>query len=89
MDKIVIVEWMDTEDKLDWETIEEVKKYKCPTIYSVGWLIEDNKNHVKICMHDSEGDEDDKEVSTVSTIPKGMVKEIRIVWTKKSSQGGK
>lgn len=82
--KIVVVTWMDTEDKLDWETLSEVKKYTCPIIHSVGWFIEETADHVKICMHDSEGkDIDDREISTVSTIPKGMVKNIKTVYNKR------
>jgi hypothetical protein len=86
VNKIVIVTWFDTEDKLEWKSLKEVKKYKCPIIYSVGWLIEDTNEHIKICLHDSEGNSEDdceREVSTVSTIPRGMVKEVKTIWTKK------
>jgi hypothetical protein len=84
LDKIVLVIWEDIEDKLEWEHLDEVKKYKCPIIYSVGWLIEENKKYVKVCMHDASAKENNsKDVSTVSTIPRGVIKEIKIISTYK------
>jgi hypothetical protein len=75
-----MVIWEDIEDKLEWEHLEEVKKYKCPIIYSVGWLIEDNKKYVKICMHDASAKQNNsQDVSTVSTIPRGVIREIKLI----------
>ena len=76
-----MVIWEDIEDNLNWEHLDVVKKYKCPVIYSIGWLIEENKKYVKICMHDASlcKENDSKDVGTVSTIPKGAIKEIKTI----------
>ena len=87
MDKIVLVVWEDIEDVLDWESLEKVHKYKCPIIYSIGWLVEENKKYIKICMHDASAKENDsKDVSTVSTIPRGTIKEIKVISTYKKKE---
>jgi hypothetical protein len=67
---------------MEWTSIEEVKEYKSPMVESVGWLIEETKDNIKICLHNCNSEDG---ISTVSVIPKGMIREIKTIWTKKGS----
>ena len=68
---LVIVEWRDIVQTGGWEPHDEVE---CPSIQSVGWLLEnDNSDTIKIC--NTIVDDDDKRYG-ITAFPKGCVSKI-------------
>lgn len=71
--KIVEVTWEDTAGYSTWKTPESLEHENGIMVKSIGYLVERNKNHIKICGDWS--DQDDIHHATV--IPTGCVKKIR------------
>lgn len=74
MTDLVLVEWNDPTSHDDWTDIADVKKFKLGTLYSVGWLHEDN-GYYTIFPHVNMTN-DDKQTFGCITIPKASVLKV-------------
>tara|TARA_E500000318_G_scaffold99607_1_gene101761 strand:- start:462 stop:713 length:252 start_codon:yes stop_codon:yes gene_type:complete len=77
-DKLVLIKWIDARDVGDglWHSREEVESTASADMQSVGWVIHETENEIKISA-DVPLDPDDDEVGRSTVIPKGCVKEIK------------
>jgi len=66
---IVKIEWLDTLGVVGWHTCEEVEELKCPHITSVGFLVSEDNEAVKLTGMDAP----DSTKNVVQLIPKGCV----------------
>jgi hypothetical protein len=77
--KLVIVEWRDIIQTSGWEPHEDVR---CPTIRSVGWLVEqDDPTTIKICntlAPENFEDKGNKEYG-ITAFPKGCVTKLEFL----------
>jgi len=74
--KIVEVEWFDAQSSTESFTVEEIKQILKPLhTYSVGYLIEDNKDYIVLGFTDF----GNGLIKHHQCIPKGMVKNIKII----------
>lgn len=77
--KLVVVEWRDIIQTSGWEPQEEVV---CPTIKSVGWLVEHNDpSTIKICntlAPENFEDKGNKEYG-ITAFPKGCVVKLEFL----------
>jgi|TARA_R110000824_G_scaffold189406_3_gene370869 hypothetical protein len=73
---IVRIEWKDIIQTSGWESKDEVE---CPTIKSIGWLVEADRDTVKICntlaREDFSADKGLKEYG-ITAFPKGCIVKI-------------
>ena len=67
--KLVLIKWRDIIQTSDWTTAEEVS---CPSVTSVGWLIQDTEEEVKIGNTIGEDDV----FYGITAFPKGCVMDI-------------
>ena len=76
--KLVLINWLDARDVGDsqWHSREEVIDTKGADMKSVGWVVHETDNEIKISA-DIPLDPDDDEVGRSTVIPKGCVKEIK------------
>ena len=72
---IVIVEWRDAHNYLDWRDTDSIKKIKNHTqvVRSVGFLIEKNKREILLAF----GLSADGEVESTLAIPRDWCQKIR------------
>jgi|TARA_R110002020_G_scaffold194964_1_gene395884 hypothetical protein len=72
--KIVRVDWLDAmSDDNTWQDLKELKKQTLKSVYSVGWILaEDKKNIILI----SSFDEDAQSGGGGTVIPKSCIKNI-------------
>lgn len=69
VNKIVTIRWRDIVQHADWTPAEEVS---CPEFLSIGWLVEENEDEIKIG-----GTLDEKDTPFgITAFPKGCVLEI-------------
>lgn len=69
VNKIVTIRWRDIVQHADWTPAEEVS---CPEFLSIGWLVEENGDEIKIG-----GTLDEKDTPFgITAFPKGCVLEI-------------
>ena len=69
VNKIVTIRWRDIVQHADWTPAEEVS---CPEFLSIGWLVEENGDEIKIG-----GTLDEKGTPFgITAFPKGCVLEI-------------
>ena len=69
---IVQVIWIDAESSDMWEDIEDIKR-SCKPIRTVGYLIEDEEEHISVAM---QLDLENKNCSMVMTIPNFWIESI-------------
>ena len=80
MDKLILVEWVDAMDQENrWVTQEKAIKADVMTVISVGFLINENENIVTIIGDKDKNPNEDSEVGRVTTIPKGCIKNIKVL----------
>jgi len=72
--KLVAVDWLDAESVAGWRSMENVKELTSPVITTVGFLILNNDKIVVVVQSIADG-----EYLGCTTIPKGMVKRIKII----------
>jgi len=76
--QLLLVKWFDTYSSDRWQFIDEAKKWGAEKliIHSVGWLIDESKNHILLAG----GIQDNQEVAHLLVhIPKSnIVQKIRI-----------
>ena len=73
MDKeIVLIEWVDSKGMERWEYLDETQPMPPSVCYSVGFMVEDNKDYKTIALGLS-----DTQVLGRTTIPSGCIKSIR------------
>ena len=79
--KLVEIVWVDAVNYGDKYTAEEAAKMKLSEVHTVGYLLEETDEYVKMCGdHFSHvSDRDVEQFASVSLIPKGCVKSIRVV----------
>lgn len=77
-DKLVLIHWIDARDVGDsqWHSRTEVEETNGAYMKSVGWVIHETQNEIKISA-DIPSDPDDDEVGRTTVIPQGCVKEIK------------
>jgi len=81
---IVEVTWIDAEEhgEVGWNEIKEQLAYAkkpCPVMKSVGYMVFSNENHISLLSTIGV-----KECSTLEKIPRGFIRDIRMVTGKKS-----
>ncbi len=73
MDKdIVLIEWVDSKGMERWEYLDGLEPMPPCVCYSVGFLIEDNKDYKTIALGLS-----DTQVLGRTTIPTGCIKDLK------------
>lgn len=75
---IVLIEWIDAyECASGWLELEEALKTKPPTVYSIGFVLKEEKDYITICA--DLGREGDSDCGRVQVIPKTWVKKTILV----------
>jgi len=76
--KLVLINWLDARDVGDsqWHPRSEVEETKGADMKSVGWVIHETENEIKISA-DIPLDPEDDEVGRTTIIPRGCVKVIK------------
>jgi hypothetical protein len=81
--KLVIIKWRDVISDDSWTLPKDVE---CPTLYSVGWLVKDDEDTVKIAStldpDDFSGEVKDETKPVpygITAFPKGCVLEIKFI----------
>jgi len=69
--EIVLIEWVDSKGMERWEYLDEIKPMPPCVCFSVGFLIEDNKDYKTLALGISEN-----QVLGRTTIPAGCIKSI-------------
>ncbi len=78
MREIVLIEWMDSKGVNRWEYLDEIDTMPPCASYSVGFLIENNKDYKTIAIGLTE-----TQVLGRTTIPSGCIKSVRkLKWEK-------
>ena len=74
--KLVIIEWLDAQSMADggWQRRKDVEKLTPAVVKSVGWILEETKDHVTLIAHDG-----DTEVGGDFSIPKACIKKRRVL----------
>ena len=73
MDKdIVLVEWVDSKGMERWEYLDEIEPMPPCVCYTVGFIIEDNKDYKTLALGLSE-----TQVLGRTTIPSGCIRSIK------------
>jgi len=78
--EIVLIEWVDSKGLERWEYLDEIEPIPPCICYSVGFLIEDNKDYLTIALGLSE-----TQVLGRTTIPAGCIRNIRKLTTSSCS----
>jgi hypothetical protein len=74
----VIVEWKDAyEMESGWQTIEEAIKIRPPTIFSMGYVLKEEKEY--IILAGDVGRKGDSDCGRVQVIPKSWVKRVKLI----------
>ena len=81
--KLVVIKWRDVLSDDSWTLAKDVE---CPTLYSVGWLVFDNEDTIKIAstldpddFSDEAKDETKPIPYGITAFPKGCVLEVTYV----------
>ncbi len=70
--EIVLITWVDSKGMNRWEYLDEIEPMPPDTCYSVGFLIDDNKNYKTIALGLGT-----TQVLGRTTIPAGCIKSIK------------
>ena len=70
---LVEIQWLDAETSHGWETVAEKIPLVVPVVTTVGFLIEESEDAVRVASTIG----DDKSHNARITIPRGMVKAIK------------
>lgn len=66
----ILIEWLDPCSHTPWQDPEEVRAMPLQPMYSLGWLVENSKDAVKVCLNVS-GSHD--RASDFLFLPRGCV----------------
>ncbi len=70
--KIVLIEWLDSKGMERWEYLDEIKQMPPCICYSVGFIIDNNKNYKTIALGLS-----GNQVLGRTTIPSGCIRSLK------------
>ena len=80
MDKLVLIEWVDAMDQENgWISKETAMKANVMTVISVGFVINEDADMITIIGDKDKDPDADTDISRVTTIPKGCIKNTRVL----------